>query len=73
MNLSPLEKKANDFLAERGVIGATTLEIRDACSTCAPGSTIADLRKKGLPVSNAVYEGRTETGRKIYRYWLGVK
>ena len=73
MQLTPREQKANDFLTSRGATGATTLEIQSACCTCAPGSDIADLRKKGIPVSNAVYEGRTETGRKIYRYWLEAK
>lgn len=73
MKLTPREQKARDFLTKRGVTGATTLEIQNACCTCAPGSDIADLRKKGIPVSNAVYEGRTESGRKIYRYYMGVK
>lgn len=73
MNLSPREQIAYDYLKSKGVNGATTLEIQEACGTCAPGSDMADLRKKDIPISHAAYQGRTEEGRKIYRYWLGVK
>jgi hypothetical protein len=72
MNLSPRETRLHSLLRERKSIGATSIEIREICNTCAPGSDIADLRKKGIHIPRAKHEGKTDSGRKIYRYWLGA-
>ena len=69
MALTPRLKKLYDYLTKSGFTGATTLEIQNACTTCAPGSDAADLRKQGIPVQCS-YQGRSSEGRKIYRYWL---
>lgn len=70
MQLTTREQKLFSYLGECGFVGATTLEIQKACSTCAPGSDAADLRKKGIDVA---CEYKSKVGRKIYRYWLGIK
>ena len=73
LNLSPREQKAFDLAYSMRGIGVTTIEIQEKCNTCAPGADMADLRKKYIPVPPAEYQGKSKAGRKIYRYWLGVK
>lgn len=66
---SPRLKKLIDFLRDCGTAGATTFTITLACNTTRASSDVAELRALGVPIAVA-YEGKSEAGRKIYRYRL---
>lgn len=63
-------KAVYNFLKLRGDRGATTLEIAEYCNTCAAGSTVADLRKKGFVV-DCKYQFMNKNKKRVFRYWLG--
>lgn len=50
-------------------LGATTFDIQALTSSMAPGTDISELRQNGFLI-DCDYEGRTSTGRRIYRYRL---
>lgn len=58
-----------DLLRERGPKGATTREISETTGALNPATEVSALRHNGFSVS-CEYQGRTETGSKVYRYWL---
>jgi hypothetical protein len=66
---SPRIQKLVAFLKERGSMGATSIEISDHCCTPRSASDVSEARACGLDIV-ASYEGKSDTGRKIYRYRL---
>lgn len=58
--------KMLDALRKHGQL--TSLQLQQITGGVAVGSTIADLRKAGIPIPPAEYIGKTQEGRKIYLY-----
>lgn len=58
-----------DVLTRAGADGATSLEIQERARVVAAGTCVSELRHGGIGVV-CRYEGRTDSGRKAYRYWL---
>ncbi len=56
-------------LSAAGKKGRTTQEISRLTGSCAPGTDISELRRNGIGV-RCEYDGRTASGRKVYRYTL---
>lgn len=52
--------------------GATTWEIQTLSNSMCPGTDISELRMNDYDI-RCQYEGRTSTGRKVYRYTLHGK
>lgn len=52
--------------------GCTTMELAKATGSVAPSTDVSELRQRGWNVLSS-YEGRTKTGRKVYRYTLGKR
>ncbi len=59
---------ALSYLRSKGRVGATTLELSRALGEVAFHSTAAALRANGYDIL-CRYDGRSSTGRKVYRYW----
>lgn len=55
------------FLRSKGEKGATSLEISDACYSPRASSDVSEARACGHNI-DCKYEGKSPTGRKIYRY-----
>jgi len=74
MNVAKLENSKRlqailTLLQSRGATGATTREISEVSGALNPATEVSALRHNGVSVDCA-YQGRTETGSKVYRYWL---
>jgi len=74
MHVAKLEKSRRlqailALLRERGPRGATTKEISDASGALNPATEVSALRHNGVSIS-CEYQETTETGSKVYRYWL---
>lgn len=59
--------RALDYLKSCRQMGCTTAELQSMTGSMAPGTDVSELRHAGHLVS-CDYEGRTKSGRKIYRY-----
>lgn len=46
----------------------STLEIQKITHSMSPATDISELRKNGLPISDAEYAGKNQNGKKIYMY-----
>ena len=57
------------YLESVGDIGATTMQICQACQTTRASSDISELRANGVEIEDQ-FDGTNENGRKIYRYRL---
>lgn len=57
------------LLRERGEAGATTREISEFSGALNPATEVSALRHNGVGVA-CEYQGRTDTGAKVYKYWL---
>jgi hypothetical protein len=66
---SPRLQKLLNFLRDRKSVGATTFEITVNCQTTRASSDVSELGKNGVDIET-IYEGKNESGRKIYRYIL---
>lgn len=66
---SPKLGRILKFLRERGNVGATSRDIMEFCETVAPGTCVSELRKAGH-VIRCDYEGRLESGAKVFRYFI---
>lgn len=66
---SPRLKPILDALIKAGPRGVTSLELSMIGKTVAVGTSVSELRHSGFDIT-CEYQGRTETGRKFYRYFL---
>lgn len=66
---SPRLKPILDALMKAGKSGLTSLEVAKIGNTVAPGTSISELRQNNFDVRSE-YMGRTENGRKLWRYYL---
>ena len=66
---SPRISKLVDLLKSQGDVGATSLQISRICDTPRAASDVSEARACGFNIL-AQYEGKSPTGRKIYRYRL---
>jgi len=57
-----------DLLAIAGAEGVTGAEIASRLHCLNPATEISELRKNGVPV-RCEYQGKSESGRRIYRYF----
>ena len=57
------------YLQDCGHLGATSRDIMEMCDTVAPATVCSELRKNGYAV-RCEFERRTETGAKVFRYWV---
>lgn len=74
MHVAKLEKSKRlqailSLLRERGPAGATTREISEFSGALNPATEVSALRHNGVSVS-CEYQGRTDNGSKVYRYWV---
>jgi len=58
-----------NLLTIAGETGLTTWQIQEEAHTVAASTGVADLRKFGW-IIDTEYEGRNESGKKVYRYFL---
>lgn len=78
MHVSRLEscerlKELDSFLRSRGARGATSIEITDLLRRPAASTDISELRANLRARGETVKcdpDGKTDTGRKRYRYWI---
>lgn len=66
---SPRLKPILDALLRAGPRGVTSLELAMIGKTVAVGTSVSELRANGFDIQ-CEYQGRTESGRKFYRYFL---
>ena len=65
---SPRLKMALKYLTYKPH-GLTTIQLGTLCGSTRPSSDVAELRANGIHIRTQ-YEGKTETGRRVYRYFL---
>ena len=61
-------QRLDRFLIDKGKAGASTYEIMAACNTGGVSRDVDELRKNGINVV-CKYEGRSQNGRKLFRYF----
>lgn len=69
LHTSPRLKPILEALLRAGARGMTSLELSLVGKTVAIGTSISELRANGFDIQ-CTYEGRTESGRKQFRYAL---
>jgi len=62
-------RKIVDALLCAGKDGATTMELNRVCNSTRASSDVSEARACGVKIE-CRYEGKTHSGRKIYRYFL---
>jgi len=65
----PRLRRVFNLLDARGPRGATTREIVAEAQVMAVSAVVAELRQNGVQIE-CEYQGRTEQGGRVYRYWL---
>ena len=48
----------------------TTLQLHKITGSLSINTDVSELRQRNVPVSSAIYLGRTSNGRKVYAYRL---
>lgn len=66
---SPSLQAVLGFLQLRGSAGATTWQLIEEAKVANPATEVSALRQNGYTI-NCKYEGKSESGRKVYRYTL---
>ncbi len=64
---SPKLQRILAFLRERGAQGATSLEITQACGTCAAATDVSALRHNGYAI-DCERDQTHDPARRVWRY-----
>lgn len=57
------------YLRRAGTRGSTTMQIQSDLGMCAVSAAVSEIRASGY-VIDCIYVGRSDTGRRIWRYEL---
>ena len=66
---SPAQQRVLAYLRDCGSRGATTLEINAECQVQNVATWVSALRHNDIDIV-CRYQGQSEQGAKVYRYWL---
>lgn len=65
-------KEGLAYMRRYGRLGPTGLKIAKDLNCTSPRDLMRHLKRNGLPISKAIYAGRSENGRPMFRwFWEG--
>ncbi len=71
LDRSPAQRRVLAYLRDKGASGATTAQISRDANVQNVATWVSHLKANGIDVV-CRYEGETEDGARVYRYWLAA-